>query len=93
MFTDLIKFLKECGIKQVSISAIIAVFIGIGIAGYAGDQRYQLKTDAKKMQRFQEEKMKVEILLLDLQASGASQAVIDKKRKEEYQRILDEMNK
>ena len=91
MITALLEFLKGCGIKQISVTGIVAFLLGVGVVGFAGDKRYQLKSEAQQMQTFQEDKLKVEILMLKLKSDGLTQEAIDKRIQEEYQAILDKM--
>jgi len=91
MITAIVEFLKGCGFKQISVTGIIFFLLGVGVVGFAGDKRYQLKTEARQMQQFQKEKLKVEILMLKLKSDGLTQEAIDKRIQDEYQAILDKM--
>ena len=92
MISAILEYFKQCGIKRISITALIFIVASVGVVVLAGDKRYMLKTEAQQMQHFQEEKLEIEIMMLQMKLDGSTQEQIDKATKDKYQKMLDELN-
>ena len=91
MISDIISFLRECGIKSISVGAIIGLIMGCAVLLYAGDSRYMQKTEGAQIQQLQKDKLKIEVLVLQMKIDGASQDKIDKALKKHYEGLLEEL--
>ena len=92
MIADIIKLLKDCGIKSVSIGAIIG-FIGcVAVVFAGGDYRYMQKSEGQRIQLTQQYEIEDRLLVMDLREQGMSQAQIDAILKKRWEARLEAMN-
>ena len=91
MITALLKLLKDCGIKSVSIGAIIGFVLGIGVVFAGTEYRYMQRSEGQQIQLFQQYEIEDRLLIMDLREQGMTQTQIDTVLKKRWEDRLDEM--
>lgn len=89
----LIDLLKTCGIKQISINALILIVFAIGIIAYAGDNRYMLKEEGQQIQQYQMDELDDKLFVMKMRKQGRTQAEIDELMQDRWQKRFDAMEK
>jgi len=92
MITALINFLKSCGIKQLSISTVIAILVGVGVVVFAGDSRYMLKDEGQQIMQYQRYELQDKLLIMKLREQGMTQHQIDEALKERWEERFEAMS-
>lgn len=93
MMKLILEFLKTCGIKQLSINAIILIILSIVIIAYAGDNRYMLKEEGQQIQQYQMDELDDKLFVMKMRKQGRTQAEIDELMQDRWQKRFDAMEK
>ena len=91
MVTDLLKLLKDCGIKSVSIGAIIGFVLSIGIVFAGTEYRYMQRSEGQQIQLNQQYEIEDRLLTMEMRAQGMTQEQIDAVMKTRWETRIKEM--
>ena len=91
MLTAFLNFLKTCGLKQISINALILVVVSVVLIAYAGDNRYMMKEEGQQIQQYQMDELDDRLFALKLKEQGMTQEQIDAAMKERWEKRYQAM--